>query len=606
MRCASRNTSTNPTTILEIIIGTIVNNLHRKTTLLVVLAAVLNTLLFIKLPYTLWAFVVVSVVIGVMPLLYTIHRDNVNLRRRVRDSERAAEKVVTELRHDYDSAVITNKIAQLIVKQTQLDGILSTVTDVLETDFRYERGMVLLTNSEKTRLTYSIGYGYTEEQERYLKKSSFYLDRPESKAVFSVSFRDQRPFLIDDFNDLEESLSPYGVSFVRKLGAQKLICCPILCNGECYGILAVDMTTEAKKDLTQRDMNLLMTVTPAIGISLHNADLFEARVGRLSSILQVMAASIDARDNLTAGHSERVTQFALGICDELDLPHRYREMIRVASLLHDYGKIGIPDAILKKPGWLTPEEHDVVKSHSAKTREILEQMNFEGIYRLVPDIAGSHHERVDGTGYPNGLKGKEIPLGAKIIAVADFFEAITSRRHYRDPMPLDVAIVLLQEKIGTHFEKKVVNALINYLHKSQVCFLDESLRNLPVREAVQERVPCRMPIYIHKNGVSVLGSTVDISVNGFFVASDIDVEEGNEIDISFAGTDMYPTYCNTRGRVAWVNSRRQRRKPSMPVGFGVEFLVADSAKNRADGVFNGHIPSDWYQHGNNGGCNGTC
>ena len=157
---------------------------------------------------------------------------------------------------------------------------------------------------------------------------------------------------------------------------------------------------------------------------------------------------------MTAGHSAKVTEYALGICQELGMSAEYREMIRVASLLHDYGKIGVPDAILKKPGRLTPEERNIVKSHSAKTREILEQINFEGIYKQVPAIAGSHHEKIDGTGYPNALSGNEIPIGAKIIAVADFYEAITAKRHYRDPMPVDAALKLLQDGIGNHFEKK--------------------------------------------------------------------------------------------------------------------------------------------------------
>ena len=94
-------------------------------------------------------------------------------------------------------------------------------------------------------------------------------------------------------------------------------------------------------------------------------------------------------------------------------------------------------------------------------RDILDQVNFEGIYRQVPEIAGSHHEKIDGTGYPRGLKGNEIPMGAKIIAAADFFEAVTSQRHYRDPMQVGEAFRLLREGIGTHFDRTVVEALID-------------------------------------------------------------------------------------------------------------------------------------------------
>ena len=126
----------------------------------------------------------------------------------------------------------------------------------------------------------------------------------------------------------------------------------------------------------------------------------------------------------------------MGICDKLNLSSNYREMISVASLLHDYGKIGVPDSILKKPGRLTKEEYETVKTHAQKTQTILEQINFEGIFSQVPEVAGSHHEKMDGSGYPNGLKGEEIPLGARIIAVADFFEAIGWRRELPDGAPI--------------------------------------------------------------------------------------------------------------------------------------------------------------------------
>ena len=149
----------------------------------------------------------------------------------------------------------------------------------------------------------------------------------------------------------------------------------------------------------------------------------------------------------------------------MNLGKDYRDMIQVAALLHDYGKIGVPDSLLKKPRKLTPEEFEVIKTHSEKTRSILKQVHFEGIFSRVPDIAGAHHEKIDGSGYPNGLRGDEIPLGAKIIAVADFFEAITAKRHYRNPMPIEKATRLLQEESGLHFEEKIVDAFFRYFNK---------------------------------------------------------------------------------------------------------------------------------------------
>jgi HD-GYP domain-containing protein (c-di-GMP phosphodiesterase class II) len=202
---------------------------------------------------------------------------------------------------------------------------------------------------------------------------------------------------------------------------------------------------------------------PKSGFADAKRDAPAGRERQFSSILQVLAASIDARDFLTAGHSEKVTEYALGICREMGLSTDYTEMIRVAALLHDYGKIGIKDSILKKTGPLNETEREEIKAHVVKTRDILEQINFEGIYREVPVIAGSHHERMDGFGYPDGLAGQEIPLGARIIAVADFFEAITAKRHYREPMVLESAVETMLQECGTHLDTQVVLAFLSYL-----------------------------------------------------------------------------------------------------------------------------------------------
>jgi HD-GYP domain-containing protein (c-di-GMP phosphodiesterase class II) len=283
--------------------------------------------------------------------------------------------------------------------------------------------------------------------------------------VFVVSFKEQKPFLVNDINEIQDNLSLRSLAFAKKAGTQSFICCPIVCDGESIGVLAVD-NLKTKRPLVQSDMSLLMGISSFVGISIRNAELFDSMTQQFSSLLQVMAASIDARDPLTAGHSENVTKYAMGICQELGLSKDYTEVVRVAASLHDYGKIGIPDALLKKPGRLTDQEYEIIKTHTTKTKTILAQVNFEGMFIDVPEIAGSHHEKIDGSGYPNGLKGEEIPYGAQIISVADFFEAITAKRHYRAPMPLDKAFALLYEEKSVHFEDKIVDAFTRYYVKT--------------------------------------------------------------------------------------------------------------------------------------------
>ena len=255
------------------------------------------------------------------------------------------------------------------------------------------------------------------------------------------------------------------MEFLKSTGSKSFVCCPIIYEKNSLGVLVVD-NIEKKRALTQTDISLLMGIAPQIGISINNALLIEQQKQQFNSILRVLAASIDARDPLTAGHSEKVTEYSLGIARELGISEDYCEVIGIAGLLHDYGKLGVRDDILKKPGVLTTEEHSGIKSHASKTKSILDQMNFNGNYSEIPLLAGAHHEKIDGSGYPNGLKGEEIPLGARIIAVADVFEALTAKRHYRDPMPVDEAIRHLREGINTSFDQKIVEAFIKYYQKT--------------------------------------------------------------------------------------------------------------------------------------------
>ncbi|MDD5067334.1 MAG: HD domain-containing protein, partial [bacterium] len=403
----------------------------------------------------------------VILLLNTYHGslEKQELNNAINNLRDSSDKLIEQINLNYNHALMINEIGLALNKQMDMDGIFHKIMHILQKRFDYDRGIIYMPNPEKTRLIFRDAYGYTDEQYKVLRNSSFHLDRTESKGVFVVSFKEQRPFLINDINQIQDSLSVHSLEFAKKMGSKSFICCPIIYEDESLGIIAVD-NIHTKKPLLQSDINLLMGIAPEIGISIHNIRLLEEKERQFQSLLHVLAASIDARDPLTAGHSEKVTEYALGICHELGMPKQFCEIIRIASLLHDYGKIGIKDSILKKPGRLNLKEYEEIKTHAEKTKTILEQMNFEGIYKPIPEIAASHHEKIDGSGYPMGLKGDDIPLGAKIIAVADFFEAITSKRLYRDALPLELAFQLLKEESSIHFDKKVVEAFLSYYEKS--------------------------------------------------------------------------------------------------------------------------------------------
>lgn len=512
----------------------------------------------------------------------------------LRSTTDAVDQLLEQTNLNYNNALMTNEIGQALNVVTNTGDILNNVVHIMQKRLNYDRGLILLANADMTRLEIKTGYGYDNSLIDQLDNVSFNLDRPESRGTFVVSFREQKPILINDINELEDVLSRHSMAFARKFGIQSFICCPIVCEGESLGVLAVD-NLASKKPLVQSDMSLLMGIASVIGISLRNAELMEARVRQFNSVLHVLAVSIDARDTLTADHSEKVTEYAMGICNELGLSWDYCEMIRVAALLHDYGKIGVEDSILKNAGALTDAEYETVKTHATKTREILSRINFEGIYREVPEIAGSHHERIDGSGYPQGLKGDQIPLGAKIIGVADYFDAITSKRHYREPMELEDAFATLRGEIGRYFDKDIVEALIRHYSAQHVSTSSEG----PSPSASKQRAsrfPVQTEVMVRCGAEVMPGISMDICANGLYIAADVTVTEGMPIEFSITLPGHSTGKIEAAGKVAWVNSSDQPRKPDFPTGFGVEILDFQKVMKELFQSFVDSCTLDSYPH----------
>jgi response regulator RpfG family c-di-GMP phosphodiesterase len=183
----------------------------------------------------------------------------------------------------------------------------------------------------------------------------------------------------------------------------------------------------------------------------------------LSAITSV-ARTVEERDPYTAGHSRRVRSYSLHLARALGLDRRQKRLLSLAAQLHDVGKVGVPDAILNKPGRLTEEEYDVVRQHPVTGEHILAP-----VLRNREILAGirGHHERLDGSGYPDGLKGDKIPLFAKLIAIPDCFDALTTSRAYRDAMPVLQALEIICAGAGTHFEPAFVRAFLEVAPRLQ-------------------------------------------------------------------------------------------------------------------------------------------
>ena len=193
---------------------------------------------------------------------------------------------------------------------------------------------------------------------------------------------------------------------------------------------------------------------------LETARLHERGAQVLFDAIKALASAVDAKDPYTARHSLRVSRLALLLADAIRLSPEERYVLELSAWMHDVGKIGVPDSILTKPSPLTEDEFAVMKAHPVKGGEIVGEIEDLGV---VADVISHHHERMDGCGYPDGLRGEAIPLASRIILIADAFEALVADRRYRKSVGRDVAIRELQEHCGTQFDPELVRAFISAL-----------------------------------------------------------------------------------------------------------------------------------------------
>jgi putative nucleotidyltransferase with HDIG domain len=233
---------------------------------------------------------------------------------------------------------------------------------------------------------------------------------------------------------------------------------PLEVHGKTLGQLSLGKRLSGEA-YSEDDIEILAAVAHQAATSVENVSFREQTLRQASelketfeSLLVALATSIDARHPLTGSHTQRVTRYAVQLAEEIGLDEEEIDRIRIASLLHDIGKIGIPDAILTKPGAFTDEEFAIMKRHAVITREILSTIRFSPSLQSVPEIAGGHHEKYNGRGYPEGLAGEGIPLGSRIIALADVYDALTSKRDYRAAMPIGQVVAILEEGTGQHFD----------------------------------------------------------------------------------------------------------------------------------------------------------
>ncbi|MGV3615399.1 MAG: HD domain-containing phosphohydrolase [Fimbriimonas sp.] len=284
-------------------------------------------------------------------------------------------------------------------------------------------------------------------------------------------------FLCDAYDHHLEPTAPLPESFVsltglaerairtrqradteRKDGSVAGVAVPLIAKGFVKGVLAVEFVADPQRDGGL--LRFLETLAGQLAVTIDGALLFEDLqrsradiIAAYDEALEGWSRALDLRDKETEGHSRRVTELTMRMARAMNVPSSELPHIRRGALLHDIGKIAVPDAILLKPGPLTPEERQTMQKHADHAFELLAPIEF---LRPALDIPYCHHEKWDGTGYPRGLKGKQIPLAARIFALADVWDALRSDRPYRAGWSFDQALTHMRSLSGTHFDPEVL------------------------------------------------------------------------------------------------------------------------------------------------------
>lgn len=368
----------------------------------------------------------------------------------VTEHKRAEAQAQNRLQH----VQALRAIDMAITTSFDLGSILHVVlTQVLE-QLQVDAADVLLLNPASSALTYAAGRGFRTAALQHTR-----LRLGESFAGLAALNR--RTVTIADFREQAGAFmrSPLlaGEAFISYFGT------PLIAKGQVKGVLEVFNRTA----LTPNDewLSFLETLAGQAAIALDNASLFEEL--QLSNIELTLAyestiegwsRALDLRDNETEGHSQRVTELTLRLAGAMGLTDSELIHIRRGALLHDIGKMGIPDAILLKPGPLTDEEWAIMRKHPIYAQELIHAIAF---LRPALDIPYYHHEKWDGSGYPAGLRGEAIPLAARIFAVVDVWDALRSDRPYRRAWPDDKVRAYLHEQVGRHFDPRVVAAFMD-------------------------------------------------------------------------------------------------------------------------------------------------
>jgi len=397
--------------------------------------------------------ITILVLAGAIIYLVTKYSRERELRIRLKRAQDEIEKHVQDLEsllsfllgiHEFSVAtsgiVEIDRLAKLIV---------SNATRLLRT----EMGSLMLINKETNMLEIVAAKGLPEE---VVKNTRI----PIGEGIAGKVAAEGEPILCENI----ETDKRFSRESNEKYTSKSLISVPLKVQNKVIGVLNIN-NKASKQKFEEKDLRLLTILADQSAMTIENAELYKHMQDTYLGTIQTLAQAIDAKDPRTKGHSDRVTRYAVKIAKEMKLSESTIRNIEYAALIHDIGKIGIQETILTKNGKLSRTEYEVLKMHPLIGESIITPVKFlNGVSPLIL----YHHERFDGKGYLEGVRGERVPLGARIISIADAFDAMTSYRPYRKALTKEKARRELEKESGKRFDPEVVKAFLRVLDKEEM------------------------------------------------------------------------------------------------------------------------------------------
>lgn len=361
------------------------------------------------------------------------------------------KELLRKVRQKTKAVSFLYKIERDISDKLKLEDVLKLVVARVSSILNVKICSILLINDNTGKLSIESAKGVEQE---ILRETELEVGNKISGWVV----KHNRPILVKNI----EKDTRFAKRSEEKYYNKSLMSVPLTIRDKVIGVLNVN-NKKTREVFNGEDFRLLKELAAQVAIVIENARLYKSLSKLYMRTIMTLAATIDARDHYTRKHSEMVAKYAVAIAEAMKLPPERVELIRQACHLHDIGKIGVHDFILLKPDKLTDEEWKEIKLHSVKGAEILAPLVvfLDGVI----DMVKQHHERYDGKGYPSHYRDGEIDIGARIMAVADAFDAMLSERPYRKAYSTEKAIEELRENSGTQFDPKIVKTFLEVLNK---------------------------------------------------------------------------------------------------------------------------------------------